>query len=55
MSERAESQVDVAFPFDCELQAAFSKLETEYYTSCAPLAEIYGSLRTYGQEPGLAK
>jgi hypothetical protein len=54
-SERAESQVDVAFPYDCELQAVFSKLETDYYTSRAPLAEIYGSLRTYGQEPGLAK
>jgi hypothetical protein len=55
MSERCSSQVDVVFPFDRELQAAFSKLETEYYTSRAPLAEIYESLRTYGQEPGLAK
>ncbi|KAH9995433.1 ribonuclease P 40kDa subunit-domain-containing protein, partial [Russula compacta] len=47
-------QVDVIFPFDRELQTAFSKLETDYYTSRAPLAEIYEALRAYGQEPGLA-
>jgi hypothetical protein len=52
---RAESQVDVAFPFNPELQAVFSKLETDYYTSRSPLAEIYTSLRAYGQEPGLVK
>ena len=47
----AEVQVDVIFPLDHELQAAFGELETDYYTSrAAPLAEIYESLRTYGQE-----
>jgi len=39
---------------DRELQAAFTNLEIEYYTSRGPLAEIYESLRAYGQEPGLA-
>ena len=34
---------------------AFSKIETDYYTSRAPLAEIYDSLRTYNQESGLSK
>ncbi|KAF8475163.1 hypothetical protein DFH94DRAFT_114519 [Russula ochroleuca] len=47
-------QVDVVFPFDHELQVAFSELETDYYTSRAPLAEIYESLRIYGQQSGLA-
>ncbi|KAH9976007.1 ribonuclease P 40kDa subunit-domain-containing protein [Lactifluus volemus] len=47
-------QVDIIFPFDSELEAAFSKLETDYSTSRAPLAEIYEALRTYGnQEPDL--
>ncbi|KAH9995517.1 hypothetical protein BJV77DRAFT_222848 [Russula vinacea] len=32
----------------------FSELETDYYTSRAPLAEIYESLRVYGQQPDLA-
>jgi hypothetical protein len=53
MSACAESQVDVIFPFDRELQqlqVAFGKLETDYYTSRAPLAEIYESLRMYGRE-----
>ena len=48
----AESQVDVVFPFDHELQAAFGELETDYYTSRAPLCEIYESLRVYGRESG---
>ncbi|KAI0285778.1 hypothetical protein BGY98DRAFT_943344 [Russula aff. rugulosa BPL654] len=46
-------QVDVIFPLDHELQqlqAAFGELETYYYTSRAPLAEIYESLRMYGRE-----
>ncbi|KAI9459025.1 ribonuclease P 40kDa subunit-domain-containing protein [Russula earlei] len=44
--------VDVVFPSDHELREAFSKLETEYYTSRGPLAEIYESLRAYGQGAG---
>lgn len=45
----AGSQVDVIFPFDHELQATFGELETDYYyTSRAPLAEIYESLRESG-------
>jgi hypothetical protein len=50
-SECAGSQVDVIFPFDHDLQATFGELETEadhYYTSRAPLAEIYESLRESG-------
>lgn len=44
-----ESQVDVIFPFDHELQATFGELETDHYcTSRAPLAEIYESLRESG-------
>ena len=53
-------QVDVIFPFDHELhwQEAFGKLETDYYTSRAPLAEIYESLlRMYRREsdPSLSR
>ncbi|KAI0255947.1 ribonuclease P 40kDa subunit-domain-containing protein [Lactifluus subvellereus] len=47
--------VDVVFPFDRELEAAFSKLETDYCTSRAPLAEVYEALRAYSQQPGLAR
>ncbi|KAN0130904.1 Ribonuclease P 40kDa (Rpp40) subunit domain containing protein, partial [Lactarius tabidus] len=48
------SQVDVVFPFDHELDAAFRELETDYRTSRAPLSEIYQTLHACSQDPDLS-
>ncbi|KAH9169897.1 ribonuclease P 40kDa subunit-domain-containing protein [Lactarius sanguifluus] len=47
-------QVDVIFPFNHELDAAFRELETDYRTSRAPMSEIYQTLHACCQEPGLS-
>ncbi|KAI9458210.1 ribonuclease P 40kDa subunit-domain-containing protein [Lactarius psammicola] len=47
-------QVDVVFPFNHELDAAFRELETDYCTSRAPLSEIYQTLHACTQDSGLS-